>query len=368
MPSDPGRLRTLDTARGAAVLVMVLVHTLHSWLTPEARQGAVWSVVRTIGGYPGTGFLFVSGLLLALSAEGRHRAGRAPGAIRSDALRRGLEVFVYALLFRLWMWASGLFREPHTLLRVDVLNCIGLSLMICAVALALPRRGMRLASCAALALGFAFLAPMTWGAAWPSWIPQPLLAYVNGRLPQSFFPLFPWAAFTAAGALTGLVLSGLLVAPRVLDPSARGRQPVDPSNRVMLAVAPVGLVVMGLAELAARVPLTYGHQDYWKTGPAFTLWKLGVVVAAFGVLAVWDRLPGPSALRLLGRHSLMVYWTHVEIVYGSLVGRFWKQKLDENEALVGYAVVMAVMLALAAGREWYDARRAAAISGVPAPA
>jgi uncharacterized membrane protein len=354
MPSAPGRLRTLDTARGAAVLLMVLVHTLHSWLTPEARQGLVWSVVRTIGGYPGTGFLFVSGLLLGLSAEGRHRAGRPPGAIRRDALRRGGEVFVYALLFRLWMWASDLFREPHTLLRVDVLNCIGLSLVICALALALPRRGARLLACAGLALGFALLAPVTWGLAWPSSIPTALVAYVNGRAPQSFFPLFPWAAFAAAGAFAGIVLSGLL--------STRD------DRRVLLWVAPAGLVLMGLAEVASHVPLGYGHQDYWKTGPAFTLWKLGAVVAAFGVLSMWDRLPGPSALRLLGRHSLMVYWVHVEIVYGSLVGRFWKQKLGEGEALFGYAIVMAVMVALCAASEWNDARRARALTGAAAPA
>jgi uncharacterized membrane protein len=343
MPPAAARLRTLDTARGFAVVLMVLVHTLHSWLSPEARQGYVWNVVRTVGGYPGTGFLFVSGLLLALSAEGRHRAGREPATIRTDALRRGAEVFVYALLFRLWMFASGRFLDPESLARVDVLNCIGLSLMACGLAVALPGRALRMAACAGLFLAFALLAPVTWGAAWPAWIPEPLLAYVNGRLPQSFFPLLPWAAFTAAGAFAGLVLAGPLA----------GRD----DRHVMLAVAPLGLLVMGLAELAGRIPLTYGHQDYWKTSPAFTLWKLGAVFATFGILSVWDRLPGPSALRLLGRHSLLVYWVHIEVVYGSLLASRIKGRLDTEAALLGFMVVLVAMVILCWAREKREGRR-----------
>ena len=55
------------------------------------------------------------------------------GAWRSSATRS---------LFRLWMFASGRFRAPSDLLRVDILNCIGVALLLAgAIALPWPRRG-----------------------------------------------------------------------------------------------------------------------------------------------------------------------------------------------------------------------------------
>jgi hypothetical protein len=63
-----------------------------------------------------------------------------------------------------------------------------------------------------------------------------------------------------------------------------------------------------------------------------------------------DRIPGPSALRQLGRTSLLVYWAHLEIVYGKWIAPGLRGSLSVEEAGCGVVVLMLVMLALSIAR------------------
>ena len=128
----PARLAYVDWMRGLAVVFMMQTHAYDSWLEPEARRGAFFGWSRLIGGYPGPIFLFLAGLSLALLAEARYRKGAEPAALRRDLMRRGAKVLGYAVLFRIWMFTAGGFARPADLLRVDVLNCIGLSMLLVA--------------------------------------------------------------------------------------------------------------------------------------------------------------------------------------------------------------------------------------------
>src|SRR5262245_44060734 len=129
---EPGRLAYIDWMRGLAVVFMMQTHAYDSWLEPGARRSAFYGWSRLIGGYPGPIFLFLAGLSLARLAEARHRKGAEPATLRRDLLRRCAEVLGYAVLFRLWMFTTSGFARPADLLRVDVLNCIGLSMLLAA--------------------------------------------------------------------------------------------------------------------------------------------------------------------------------------------------------------------------------------------
>jgi len=328
------RLGYIDWARGLAVYFMIQTHAYSSWLSPEARRTAFWSRVELIGGYPGPLFLFIAGMGLALMAEARRAQGRTTRAVVREGLRRGLEVFGYAVLFRLWMYASARFTAPRELVRVDVLNCIGLSLILIAAAVlpwAARRRRMvaALGLCAALAL----LTPLAWDAPWPGWIPRPLLAYVSGRMWGSYFPLFPWAGFAAAGTATALMLA---------EARDRGREPL-----AVAALAMVGAALVPLALWIDRVvPQVYPVYDFWWTSPNYFLVKLGVLLMVLGFAYAWNRLPGPSPLRQMGRTSLLVYWVHIEIVYGGNVFGWARGTLGVAEASIGLAMLVVAMLGL----------------------
>ena len=51
-------------------------------------------------------------------------------------------------------------------------------------------------------------------------------------------------------------------------------------------------------------------------------------------------------MRLLGRHSLLIYWVHITLVYGRPL-YFLKLELDPWQSLLGVALLTAAMLGLA---------------------
>lgn len=334
-PRAPGgsRLGYVDWLRGFAVLLMMQTHAYDAWLSPEAKQAAFFKWSHLAGGYPAPLFLFLAGLSLALLADARFRRGASAPAVRRELLIRSLEVLGYAALFRIWMFTTGGFKKPVDLLRVDVLNCIGLSmLLVGALTLASPDRGARVSRALLLTAVVALLTPLAWDLPWPPWIPFWLRGYWSGRAPGAFFPMFPWAGFTAAGAVAGLLLAG-------------GREQRLEGPRVA-ALALVGAAAIPLALLMDRLPGIYPRYDFWWTSPNYFLVKVGILLLVLGFAYAWGRTPWaarPSLLRQLGRTSLLVYWVHIEIVYGGIVARGLKGALG---VLGASAALLALTLAV----------------------
>jgi uncharacterized membrane protein len=160
---------------------------------------------------------------------------------------------------------------------------------------------------------------------------------VDGRRPGSFFPPFPWAGFAALGAAAGM----LLAAAR-----ARGRD-----GFLFGAMGVLGAVLIPLALWADRVsPAVYPRYDFWHTSPAYFTLKAGVVLLVLAASYVFDRLPGQGPIRQLGRTSLLVYWVHLEIIYGDHVVPAAHRALSLEQAVAGVAVLMLAMLALSYAR------------------
>ena len=330
------RLGYLDWGRGLCVVLMIATHGLYGWVRPEDQAHPFFQWMRLIGGFPGAVFLFISGMVLALAAEGMHRRGERPRAVLRAGITRGLEILGYAFLFRLWMYASGEFASPRDLLRVDILNSIGASLlMVGAAALPWPRRAARIAASIAVALAIAGLTPLTWDSALARRLPVGLAGYIDGRQPGSFFPPFPWAGFTALGAAAGILLA-----------SWRGRE-----ARLFGGMAVLGAALIPLGLWADRVsPPVYPRYDFWHTSPSYFAVKAGIVLLTMAAAYLLDRLPGQGPVRQLGRTSLLVYWVHLEIIYGDYVARGARGALTLGEAVVAIAVLMLAMLALSYAR------------------
>jgi uncharacterized protein YhhL (DUF1145 family) len=65
---------------------------------------------------------------------------------------------------------------------------------------------------------------------------------------------------------------------------------------------------------------------------------------------------GWSWMLCFGKTSLMVYWVHVMLVYGDLAKPL-KRALSIPQTALATLLVMLAMLALAAARLWWKARR-----------
>jgi uncharacterized membrane protein len=333
-----GRLGYLDWGRGLCVVLMVVTHGLYGWVRPEDHARPFFQRMWLIGGFPGAVFLFISGLVLALAADRMFRRGERPRDVLRAGVARGLEILGYAFLFRFWMFASGGFASPWDLLRVDILNCIGASLLVVGlIALPWPHRAARIAAALSITFAIAALTPLAWDSELARDLPVGLAGYVDGRRPGSFFPPFPWAGFAAMGAAAGVLLA-----------SCRGR---GREGRLFGGMAALGAVLIPLALWADRVsPAVYPRYDFWHTSPAYFAVKAGIVLLTMAAAYVCDRLPGQGPIRQVGRTSLLVYWLHLEVIYGDHVVPGARGSLPLGQAVVAVAILMLAMFALSYAR------------------
>jgi uncharacterized membrane protein len=350
-PDAKSRLAYIDWMRGLACLLMFQTHAYDSWLSPQARQSSFFMYSQLGGTFPAPLFLFLAGVSFALVTEKLRQKNLQAARIARTTILRGAEIFGFGLLFRLqeymvaWGWAP-----KSDLLRVDILNTIGLSMMlmgiVCWLVLAVRRGpGTRLAlalTAAGTALLISLLTPPLWTTWRPHWLPWPLESYVNGvhnlGTPQAWlFPVFPWTAFAFAGLAVGFILQGSW---------AQAQEP-----RAFFSLGLAGSVLIEFARwLEAQPRRLYAVEDYWHTSPSFFLIRVGMLLVILTASYAWCRWGaaqwGFSPVILLGQASLLVYWVHIEFVYGR-VSILPKHALGIGGASAGLLVISLAMLALA---------------------
>jgi uncharacterized membrane protein len=343
-----GKLRIgyIDWLRGLACLVMFEVHCYDSWLGGPARNSSLYGWSRFSGILPGPLFLFLSGVSLALVTGRLRRKGVTERAIAKKTIRRGAEILALGLLFRLQEFLLGQPWAPWTdLLRVDILNTIGLAIVFVGVFCWLTQKQTVIENAilaAAVAVGIAMVTPPLWTTWRPRWLPWYLESYINGvhtyGSPQAWlFPIFPWAAFAFAGLAVGFLLFS--------DWS---------TNNPTKAVGVLGAGGVGIFLLSAwfdRLPVhLYAVYDYWHTSPNYFLARVAILLGVVFVGYAWCQWgPGQmgfSPLIQMGQASLLVYWVHIEFVYG----RFSILKKGAQSVLAataGFFAISAAMVLLA---------------------
>lgn len=393
------RLAFVDAQRGLAVVFMLWMHTGDGWLRPELKHTWGYAVIRSLGGLAAPMFLLLVGVSLGLAWG---RAGTATEAERAAAQRtelaRGLQIVLlgYALRLQMWMLDGGGFQladgwlcalplaaayaggyaalgayargasrsalgllagatgaalvgltlvvqlipeRMGSLLRVDVLQAIGVSIAL----LALLRTPLARAPWLGVLLGVAvaLLTP-----AMRAWVPGPLPAALAGYLAHwdappgrpspTLFPLFPWAAYALIGTAAGALLAAA-------------------EHRRQLGRAMVWLSA-GAAALAllACEPLPSGHSIVaaWPglTPAVRVIYRIGVALV-LGGLCFWlceQRTRASTLLVTLGRASLFVYWVHLQFAFGTVAKPISKQ-LDFGAWAIGLCALTAAMTLLAIG-------------------
>jgi uncharacterized membrane protein len=341
------RFAYIDWMRGFACLLMFEVHGYDSWLTDSLRETRFYRWSQFSGTIAAPMFLFLAGASLALVSDRMRQKGATPNQVERRMAFRGLEIIGLGYLLRLQEYLMGLPRSPWTdLLRVDILNTIGVSLVLMAVVWRLCRN-RRATAIVSLAISAAIVlaTPALWTTMRPRWLPWFLESYINGvhtyDAPQVWlFPLFPWMAFAFAGLALGCFLFDEWATRHVARTIG------------LLGIGGLALffVSIGLDKLPLRCFAPY---DYWHTSPAFFLARLGVLLIFFPLSYAWCRW-GLGAAKFrpmvwLGQTSLLVYWVHIVFVYGHLsIMRKHEQTIPG--ATMGIIAVTAAMTLLAVVR------------------
>ena len=362
------RLAYVDWMRGLACVLMFQTHCYDSWLSPEARKSSSLIVWSQLGGtLPAPLFVFLAGVSFALVTERLREKGIERNAIAKQTLLRGAEVFGMGLLFRVQELALGYPLSPWTdLLRVDVLNILGLSMMLMGVLcwltasrshvnLTASRSHMNLAGDGTVAAArirtlvaaifvaaiVAMATPPLWTTHRPKFLPWPIESYINGvhifGQPQPWlFPLFPWSAFAFAGLAAGFFL---------FSESAKRRE-----GLMFAALGAAGIIAVALSVFfdSTRIRL-YAVYDYWHSNPDFFLLRCGVLLVILFLVYAWCRWgfaqKGFSPIIQLGNTSLLVYWVHIEFVYGRF-SILPKKQCSALQATAGLLTIFLAMLGL----------------------
>jgi uncharacterized membrane protein len=320
------RLAFLDWTRGAAVVIMIVCHAFNALASPDARAAAAYKWSQLVGGMAAVLFLFVAGMTFAM--------GMKPGRGLATALRRGAWVLGFAYVFRIVNWVCDSPRAPwQSILRVDILNCMGAVMLLMApVALLDGRRRLfaALAAAAGFAAGAPYLTYLDWSGA-----PMLLAEYLRPR--RGGFSLFPYGAYLAFGIAAA--------ASTRLRPEG-----ADWGRWMRGAAAAAALLLLsgwfGDAWIRPLLPVT----DYWTDDPSLALLRTGLVLLLLVAAWHWTQsVAGWSPMQTLGRESLLVYWAHLAIVYG-LPLRPWRESLGINATAAVTLAVIAGMTALAYGR------------------
>ena len=316
----------IDWLRGLAVLCMVLWHVVDAWHRPAGRDTAAFAVVVFFAGWAAPMFLFFAGVSVPLAGQARLSRGHDRSGVVRSLIRRGWQVFLLAHLFRLQSLVLSSGSNWSALFKPDILNVLGLGLILVAWLWghAQSRRaevGLLLIPAVVVAV---VVTPWVRDWWWPSLLPPRLEGYIRIRNGNAVFSLFPALAYMFAGAFTGMFLS---------------RGAARPVRTTLLGVG-----LLGVALGSRYVPLSAAWQEWLEPGLIVAL-RIGAMlialVAAERMLRS-IRLPASDPLLVLGRASLVVYWVHVELAYGSISASLHRA-LTLPRALGGFLLVTATM-------------------------
>ena len=349
-PTD--RLAFLDWMRGLGAFIMLQGHSFDSLLKPELRNAGPFVLSQFVGGIAPAIFLFLTGMTFAFLMDSQSKQQPSAPKRILRALHRSGYLFLLAFLFRLQLFAFGYPNSPAgDLVKVDILNCMGLAMAIFApMAVFTTRERIRL--CGILGLLVAVLSPLVTLAGSDS-LPWMAKAYFVPS--YNYFGFFPWAAFLAFGMAAGSIL-------RVV-----GKEELQRTMQWAMLLG-VGLIIGG--QYFSNLPYSlYTKSEFWLDSPGLTLIKLGVLLTMAAIAYLWVTLAGSrwSLFRQLGRTSLLVYWVHIELVYGRWFGP-WKMQLGILQVVVFAAVLIITMTSLSSLRtNWQSVRSFLSPAPIPAP-
>jgi hypothetical protein len=256
-------------------------------------------------------------------------------------LKRAGYLFAVAFLFRTQLWAFSSPRHIEDIFRVDILNCMGLALAVCSV-MAVFRTAERVRLCAVLGFAIAIASPAVSQIDW-SGAPELVRNYLVPS--NEFFGFFPWAAFLFFGASYGSLQR--TVRPRRIP-------------QAMQWFAMAGIVLAFGVYALSSLPLTiYATSDFWLNGPSLIFIKTGVILVGLSFAYLWTMQPSAqnwSWVRQFGTTSLIVYWVHIELVYGRWLGDL-KENLTVGETVIAAAGVTLLMLGLSVAKTSYPVWR-----------
>lgn len=333
----PTRLFFLDAVRAFAILMMLQGHFIDTLLNPIYRDtnNTIYNIWNYFRGITAPTFFTITGLVfmyLLLKAKAKKTdAERIKKGINRGFLLIGLG---YALRFSFWSLMYG--EVNMSFLQVDVLQCIGLSLILLIVLYKICFKNEWVLAILFLILWFGIF------------VSEPLYRtlkiedapalFVNYLTTQngSVFNIIPWFGYVAFGGFIAVLFNKF------------GHK----NNYKIYKI--IGFIIIGfiLMFYSSAILKTL---DHWFNLPLFTqssnynylFSRLGNVLLIFGLFYTFETYLKQAIITKIGQKTLSIYVIHFMIIYGSFTGvslkQFFYKSLNPTQAIFGALLFIVVV-------------------------
>ena len=346
MTPSSSRVLFVDLARALAVLFMIQGHTLNVLLAPEYSSGPVFDSWLFLRGLTSRLFLLLAGFAFTVATSRHWDENRR---VSTRTLRRvGRFLFFillgYSMRFPVAHLRDLAFLRPEHwryFLTVDILQCIGAGLLLLQLLVFVARTRTRfIAATAGLCLVVVAATPLAAGIDGTGTVPVGLAAYLSTAT-GSLFPFLPWGGYLLLGAALGGLYAGW------------GARRLPAFTKGVMAAGGAAAIVLGLAlELLHVGP--FARAGFWSTSPYLFLVTAGSALVLLAGFALASRRVRrlPPVLQALAEESLIIYFIHIFIVYGSSWNPGLRQLVGGRLDLSGTAVWIAIIITAMAGLAW----------------
>jgi len=323
------RLYFIDAVRAFAILMMLQGHFIDTLLGVEFRDSNnfIYNTWLYFRGITAPVFFSISGLIFTYLLLKAKEKGTLKYRMRKGIIRGLMLVGIgYALRVPIFRWLTGSFGTYF--LVIDVLQCIGLSLILIVFIYALTQKKTFIFSIVMLCLGtVVFLNEPLYRTYAADGIPLIFANYLT-KANGSVFTIVPWFGYMAYGAFIATLFYGYLVRPK------------------FKTVIVSGFFGVGFGLIYGSTPLIH----WLAVNTDFTLFsevanynylfiRLGNVLVLFGLFYALESYLKHSAILKIGQKTLSIYVIHFILLYGSFTGwglnRIFEKNLNPKEAIFG---------------------------------
>lgn len=343
MKQTTSRLIFIDIIRAFAICMMLEGHFIDGLLAPEYRDEnnlfyATWHYIR---GMTAPVFFTVSGFIFTyLLIKEQNPAKMGWNHVRvQKGVRRGINLIIIAYLLRANI--LNLFTPDYTdmnVRRVDVLHCIGLSLLFLIAFYLLTYRRKNRLRMSIMLLGATFVAfffEPIYSHLTYEYLPMALANYFT-KENGSVFTIFPWFGYASLGGFMGFLFY-------------KNRENPHLYRNMIIWYILLGVILITFPYWMGKIADTLqihslqliAHGDY-------LIKRIGNVLLFFALFMILRHVITSPTLQKIGQNTLSIYVIHYIILYGSFTGmglyRYFHDQLTPWQAIIGAILFVIVTI------------------------
>ncbi|WP_346883743.1 heparan-alpha-glucosaminide N-acetyltransferase domain-containing protein [uncultured Algibacter sp.] len=331
------RLYFIDAVRAFAILMMLQGHFIDTLIDPVFRNpdNAIYNLWTYFRGITAPTFFTISGLVFTYLLLKSHAKGNDQPRIKKGLFRGLLLLGIgYSLRINIFDWFCGYFDTYF--LVIDVLQCIGLSLIILVCLHILFKHFNYLFSFILFGVGcLCFISEPLYRNLEISNLPLMVANYMT-KINGSVFTILPWFGYSAFGAFISTIFFRHVHKKRF-----------KPLIIITFIIAGYFFIYHSSWFLtwlfyATDIELLKLSADY-----NYLFTRFGNVLIVFAIFYAFERFLKQLIILKIGEKTLSIYVIHFVILYGSYTGyglkRFFDKSLNPTEAIIGTIVFMIIV-------------------------